>query len=249
MNSFLHLQFANHQTMANNYFKFKKFTIRQDKCAMKVGTDGVALGAWASVKDTLTILDIGTGTGLIALMLAQRCHALIHAIDIDEETCAQAKENISTSPFADQIRVWHNSFDTFTTSNPMKYDLIISNPPYFNRSLKNPDAKRAIARHTDTLSFTDIIEKGKKMLTPQGRIALIIPFEQEKDLIDSTEKHQMFIIRQTNVFPTQEAKPKRILVELASTTPTLLIKNNLIIEISRHQYTEVFKTLTKDFYL
>ena len=144
--------------MANPYFKFKQFTIWHDKCAMKVGTDGALLGAWAAPKEARNILDIGTGTGLVALMLAQRCQAFIDAIDIDADACLQAEENVARSPFADRIRVHCCALNDFHPSAPSHYDLIVSNPPYFHQALKCPDPKRNRARHTDTLSLEELFQ-------------------------------------------------------------------------------------------
>ena len=143
--------------MANPYFQFKKFTVWHDKCAMKVGTDGVLLGEWASTERCQRILDVGTGTGLIALMLAQRSTAILDAIDIDSDACLQAQENIAKSPFANRIQVYQTSLSEYMPDENIKYDLIVSNPPYFIDSLKCPDTKRNLARHTDTLSLPDLL--------------------------------------------------------------------------------------------
>ena len=165
--------------MANPYFQFKKFTIRHDKCAMKVGTDAVLLGAWADITACKNILDIGTGTGIIALMLAQRCFANIDAIDIDTDAYSQAKENVAASPFAERINVIHASCSEYTGSCAReKYDLIVSNPPYFINSLKCPDNKRSVARHTDSLSLFELIDDSCSLLSLSGRIALVLPYEQ-----------------------------------------------------------------------
>ncbi len=235
--------------MANDYFHFKKFTIRQDKCAMKVGTDGVLLGAWTSVTNCKTILDVGTGTGLIALMLAQRSKAQIDAIDIEQDAFVQASENVAASPFYEQIKICHQSFDDFTLIPDHTYDLIVCNPPFFFKSLNSPDNKRNIARHTEGFSYMDLIEKGKSLLNPKGRISLIIPFEQGKELVNFILNQQMSIIRQTDVYPTASSSPKRILVELSKDQSTPCLRDRLVIEESRHKYTLDFQLLTKDFYL
>ena len=155
-----------------NRFDFKQFSICQDQCAMKVGTDGVLLGAWAD--GGRRILDIGTGTGIIALMMAQRFpDAAIDAIEIDHDACRQAAGNIAATPFADRIRIHECPIQHFQPT--MRYDVIVSNPPYFINSMKNPDKKRATARHTDTLSPRDLFMAAEKMLDENGIFSIIIP--------------------------------------------------------------------------
>lgn len=238
--------------MANSFFQFKQFTVHQDRCAMKVGTDGVLLGAWTNIDNAARILDIGTGTGLIALMLAQRSTAKIDAVDIDKEAFIQAKENSKASPFAERIDVIHSSIEAFAVSHPMiSYDLIVSNPPYFISSLKSPDKQRTVARHTDSLSLNTLLEESCRLLNPEGRIALILPYDQEKTLLSLALSTGLRIIRTTTVYPTPESKPKRLLVELARTSSShkTIEADSLTIEISRHQYTPEYKELTKAFYL
>ena len=157
--------------MSNPFFQFKQFTIRHDKCAMKVGTDGVLLGAWAGTESCSRILDVGTGTGLIALMLAQRSKAVVDAIDIDADACLQAQENAESSLFAGRINVFHSDLVDFAQASTHLYDLIVSNPPYFVDSLKCPNLQRNTARHTDTLTLEDLLQYSRKLLAPQGRIA------------------------------------------------------------------------------
>lgn len=236
--------------MANPYFQFKKFTIYHDKCAMKVGTDAVLLGAWADTTHCRNILDIGTGTGIIALMLAQRSLAEIEAIDIDEEACVQAKENAAASSFAERIKVIHTSCAHFAASNKQKrYDLIVSNPPYFINSLKCPDNQRTVARHTDTLLLSDLIREAQTLLSPTGRIALILPYERLDEVRELTSINHLNICRQTDVISTPGAVPKRLLVELSATEENTKKRDTLTIEEARHQYTPEYIALTKAFYL
>jgi tRNA1Val (adenine37-N6)-methyltransferase len=235
--------------MANSFFKFKKFTVWHDKCAMKVGTDGVLLGAWTNINQSKTILDIGTGTGLIALMLAQRSMATIDAIDIDKEACLQAKENIALSPFNHRINIYNQPFNDFATNSNILYDLIVSNPPYFSNSLKCPEKKRNMARHNDSLLLTDLLNNSAKIVSPHGRIAIILPAEQEIELTNLCKTFSLYIIRKTYVLPIPNANPKRILVELSKDLPLQKNTSSLTIEISRHQYTTEFCALTKEFYL
>ncbi len=235
--------------MANNFFQFKQFTIFQALCTMKVGTDGVLLGAWTNVDHCQNILDIGTGTGLIALMLAQRnADANIKAIDINEECLHQAQQNVLGSPFSHQITVEKKSFSCYTKESEVKYDLIVSNPPYFQNSLKSPNQSRNYARHNDSLSFYEIISDGASLLTDFGRIALIVPHEFKQSLLEHAASVGLFVHRFTNVFPLSHKPAKRLLIELGK-EEIKYAEDNLTIELSRHQYTDEFISLTKAFYL
>lgn len=235
--------------MANPYFKFKKFTVWHDKCAMKVGTDAVLLGAWVSTDHCTSILDIGTGTGIIALMLAQRSMTDIDAIDIDADACRQAEENAASSPFAERIKVIHQSCAGFAAESRKSYDLIVSNPPYFVNSLKCPDGKRTVARHTDSLPLAELVSASRSLLSPSGRIALVLPFEQLDELEAIARQNDLHISRQTDVIPIPDAQPKRLLVELSAPVEGIKNRNTLTIEEARHQYTPEYIELTKEFYL
>lgn len=237
------------EKMANPYFKFKQFTVYHDQCAMKVGTDGVLLGAWCNLNGVQKVLDIGTGTGLIALMMAQRCNAQIDAIDIDESACIQAGLNVENSPFKNQISVHHAALSSFVKMQKETYDRIVSNPPYFINSLKCPDKQRNTARHTDTLSIPELLNSAATLLKQDGRFAIILPFDQKEILQGTANKAKLHLIRETTVYPTPEAEPKRILAEFGPTAVAEPIHSDLTIEIERHKYTEGYINLTKDFYL
>lgn len=239
--------------MPNNHFRFKQFTVWHDKCAMKVGTDGVLLGAWVAVADTQTqsqpfVLDIGTGTGLIALMIAQRSpDARIDAIDIDENACIQATENIEKSPFKNRINVIHQSFTDYSVEK--KYDLIVSNPPYFTNSLKSPDDKRSMARHNDSLPLKQLIKQAIPLLSENGRIALILPtsLSDELDFIIAT--HKLYIVRRTDIIPIEGAQPKRFLIEIGPNHTQSPAYDCLTLEIKGRKRTEQYQELANDFYL
>ena len=235
--------------MANPYFQFKKFTVWHEKCAMKVGTDGVLLGAWTNILNAHYVLDIGTGTGLIALMLAQRCGAVIDAIDIDKDACEQAKENVAASPFNKQIHVYHTPLAEYIPLEGRRYNLIVSNPPYFVNSLKCPDKKRQTARHTDTLPLSELLQKCRQLLTTDGRLALILPYEQKERLLELSQEAYFYLLRETDVCPTPKSQPKRVLVELAVQPVEHPQSNLLTIEQERHCYTEEFQAMVRDFYL
>ena len=163
-------------------FRFKQFSVRNDKSAMKVGTDGVLLGAWADVKAANSVLDIGTGTGLVALMMAQRCNANIDAIEIDADAFAEATLNFNESPWAERMKVIHDDFITFSKDCDLRYDVIVSNPPYFIDSLVCQEEKRKNARHTSSLSYENLIECAVKLLNDNGFICLITPSDVENHL-------------------------------------------------------------------
>lgn len=234
--------------MPTSFFKFKKFIIHHDKCAMKVGTDGVLLGAWATVSGKRKIVDIGTGSGLISLMLAQRSDAEIDAIDIDSSACLQATENIAGSVFNGRIRVYHTSLNEFAEKSNELYDLIVSNPPYFKASLLSPVHERNLARHNGSLSLQSLVEDSLKRLAPSGCLALILPYDQEAELNRIVADSNLYFNKKTYVRPTPEANYKRILVEIG-THNTECIREELTIEASRHKYTQEYTELTKDFYL
>ena len=235
--------------MSNNFFRFKQFTVFQDCCAMKVGTDGVLLGAWAEAYKRNNVLDVGTGTGLIALMIAQRnTNATIDAIDIDEGCVMQAKRNVFESPFSNRVDVQKSSFQDFAARNDNKYDLIVSNPPYFHNSLKSPNLHRNYARHTDSLSFYEIISEGVSLLTESGCISLILPYEFKTSVLMHAKTVGLFAKRITNVFPLPHKPAKRFLIEFGM-SDTECVEDNLIVELSRHKYTDEYNALTNEFYL
>ncbi len=215
---------------------------------MKVGTDGVLLGAWANVENTAQILDIGTGTGLIALMLAQRKqNAIIDALEIEENAYQQACENVVQSKWNNRISIFHTSLQEFESSK--KYDLIVSNPPFFSQSLKNRDNAKTAARHNDSLSPLELAQHSKRLLTPNGRIAVIYPMNEAQLFLKIAQKMGLYPRRITQVIPAISKQSKRTLVEIQQ-MPCDTIETELCIEKEqRHTYTDEYIDLTKDFYL
>lgn len=232
--------------MANTYFAFKRFVIRQEKCAMKVGTDGVLLGAWTDVSGARTILDVGVGTGLVALMLAQRSDADVYGLEIDGNAVEQARENAGMSPWKDRVRLMEGDFKAYCPG--IKFDLIVSNPPYFKNSLQSPDQKRNMARHDEGLSFYVLITKAAALLAPDGRLSLIVPAASEEELMELAAGAGLFPQRLTYVRPTALAGAKRLLVSFGF-CPQPCSADSLTIEVSRHVYTPEFMNLTGDYYL
>ena len=213
---------------------------------MKVGTDGVLLGAWTECPGSGYILDIGCGSGLIALMLAQRSKATIQAIDIDEGAYRQAAFNFEHSPFSNRLSVFHSAIQDFQTSQ--RFDLIISNPPFFSKSLKSPDNQRTAARHNDSLSLEELFFFARKLLTPQGRFCLIIPAKQSTITDSTANTFGFYPIRKTWVLPTPGSQAKRTLLEYALEQKAFS-ENQITIEIARHHYSDEFIQLTKEYYL
>ena len=233
--------------MPKPYFTFKQFTIYHDRCAMKVGTDGVLLGAWTNLQNANRILDVGTGTGLIALMLAQRTKdATITAIDIDADAVGQAQENVSDSPWKDRVEVTLQDICTYAPDG--LFDIIVSNPPYFVNSLKCPDGQRTTARHTDSLDANRLIGKVTELLAPEGRFSLILPADQTDELLRIAEEYGLYPSRITRVITRPGLPPKRVLVEFRKTTQ-ICEETELVVELDRHVYSEDYIALTKDFYL
>lgn len=236
--------------MANTFFRFKKFCIHHDKCAMKVGTDGVLVGICANLSNISSILDIGTGTGLISLMLAQRSADQINidAIDIDENAIIQANENILASPFSN-IYCTHSSLQDFSSDCDKKYDLIVSNPPYFSDSLQSPDKQRTLARHTESLNINDFFQHSSSLLSQNGRIFVIFPYLEKDLLIKAACQNNLYPSQVIRVYSTTtSSQPKRILVEF-SFEQQIITTKDLTIESDRHIYTSEFSDLAKDFYI
>ena len=220
---------------------------------MKVGTDGVLLGAWCAVDDFLdSILDIGSGTGLIALMLAQRTDAMtIDAVELDEQAYKQTVENFEQSDWGDRLFCYHSSFQDFAqemAEEEETYDLIVSNPPFYTDEFETANKSRNKARFTSSLSFKELIEGANHLLSPAGRFATIIPFKEEQTFLDLASESKWFLSRICRVKGTPTSEIKRSLLEF-SLEETELVEEELILEISRHNYTEEYKELTGDFYL
>ena len=231
-------------------FKFKQFTIYQDRCAMKIGTDGVLLGAWTNIfHSPESILDIGAGTGVIGLMMAQRCSAgSIDAIEIDEDAFEQCVENFEASPWTDRLFCYHASLDEFLDEVDDKYDLIISNPPFYSEEVSSGDSVRDQARQNSSLPFGLLLKGVSELLAESGIFALVTPFKEEKKVQEEALKFGLCPMRLMHVKGHPSSEVKRSFMEFQF-KKTDVLRSELTIEKSRHQYTEEYIELTRDFYL
>lgn len=235
--------------MSNQAFVFKQFKIYQDKCAMKVGTDAVLLGAWVNTANAKNILDIGTGTGIIALMLAQKSEATIDAIDIDNNAFEQVSENINESKWQQRIHPHHISLQQYAQRSEKKYDLIVSNPPYFVDSSKALEEARTNARHTDQLPFSDLLNGVLRLLHLEGAFYVILPTKESQLFREMAETHELYLTKLTRVITRADKPEKRLLMKFEFTQKTLE-EDSITIELDeRHSYTDQYKELTKDYYI
>jgi tRNA1Val (adenine37-N6)-methyltransferase len=232
-------------------FQFKQFSIKQNRCAMKIGTDGVLLGAWAPIENNpFSVLDIGTGTGIIALMLSQRSNAQqIDALEIDDEAYEQAVDNFENSPWSDRLFCFHAGLDEFVEEPEDEYDLIVSNPPFYTDDYKTENEQRDLARFADAMPFEDLVEAADLLLSENGVFAVIIPFKEEDNFIALAKEYELYPIKITRVKGTPTTEIKRSLLAFSRNETATVLTNELIIETARHVYTPEYIELTKDFYL
>ena len=231
-------------------FNFKQFTVNQDRCAMKIGTDSVLLGSWVSLNNNpFSVLDIGSGTGVLSLMLAQRSEAeIIDAIEIDDEAYEQCVENFEASSWADRLFCYHASLEEFTDEIEDKYDLIISNPPFYSEDYKSENSQRDLARFSEAMPFDHLIKGAAKLLSENGSFNVVIPYKEEGSFIEIAEKFNLYPNGILHVKGNPNSGIKRSLLSF-SFKKTMVKENVLIIETARHQYTKAYIDLTKDFYL
>ncbi len=232
-------------------FQFKNFFVEQDRCAMKIGTDGVLLGAWAPIANhPFSILDIGTGTGIIALMLAQRSAAQqIDALEIDEAAYEQATDNFENSPWNDRLFCFHAGLDEFIEEPEDEYDLIVSNPPFYSEDYKTENESRDLARFQDAMPFEQLLEAADLLLSEHGIFTVIIPFKEEENFIALANEFELYPLKITRVKGTPTTEIKRSLLAFSRNETTDLPIDELVIETARHVYTQEYIGLTKDFYL
>ena len=232
--------------MSNPYFDFKRFRIEQDRCSMKVGTDGVLLGAWFSMERGFSVLDVGTGTGLVAIMAAQRGAGSVTAVEIDPEAAQQATENAANSPWKDRISVQCADFAHFTAG--LTFDRIVCNPPYFRDSLRCPDAGRNTARHNDSLSYETLARCAASMLAPDGLLCVVLPFDAVGEFSKCAQAVGLNLCLETDVITAPGKQPKRSLLAYSKHC-TELHKDVLTICGSDGNETSDYINLVRDFYL
>jgi len=226
-------------------FRFKQFEIYQEQTAMKVGTDGVLLGAWTKVGGAKTILDVGCGTGLLSLMLAQKSNARITAVEIDQNAFEEAKLNISISPWSNQIELIHSDFEQFDTKN--KFDIIICNPPFFKG--KAEQSSRSTARQNTFLPFDLLILKSADLLTENGVLSLIVPFEHQSEILKLAEDVQLYVNEIVHVKGNKGAPIKRTLLRLSKDSKGDTKSGGITIEVERNRFTEKYTELLKPYLL
>jgi tRNA1Val (adenine37-N6)-methyltransferase len=232
-------------------FTFKQFSVNQNRCAMKIGTDGVLLGAWSPIPDNCySVLDIGTGTGIIALMMAQRSLAeQVDAIEIDENAFEQASDNFENSPWSDRLFCFHAGLDELIEEPEDEYDLIISNPPFYTENYKTEDVQRDLARFADAMPFEMLIEAADLLLSENGIFSVIIPFKEEEHFLALAKEFELYPIKITRVKGTPTSEIKRSLLAFQRNEIRNIEINELVIETMRHVYTAEYIGLTRDFYL
>lgn len=235
-------------TRSGTHFHFKQFSVRHDHATMKVGTDGVLLGAWTNPSNAKYILDIGTGSGIIALMLAQRTESdvLIDAVEVEAKDAAQASENISNSPWPAKVLVHHTPIQDFRSER--KYDLIVSNPPYFINSQEPPDKRRVEARHTILLSHEELLQSVSRLLSARGRFSVILPYTEGLYFIERAKLYNLSCSRQWS-FRTRKEKPiERWLLEF-SCSPKTTDRGEILLYDDANEWSKGYITLTQQFYL
>ena len=249
--------------MGSPYFRFKQFTVWHDRCAMKVGTDGVLLGAWAgpgrpgeiSGGSPQTVLDIGTGSGLVALMLAQRFpEAQVTGIDSDAEAAAQARENFTGSPWPQRLRAAHISLQEFcrgtaATAAARRFDLIVSNPPFYDTTLTNPDPLRTAARHTGGLTHEELLLLSAGLLSDTGVFSLIVPSESEKSILRLADRSRLHLHRLTRVYSKPSSRPRRILATFGKISEGPATEETVCLTDADGNRSEWYRKISEEFYL
>ncbi len=235
--------------MASAYFDFKQFRVYHDRCAQKVGTDGVVLGAWARVEGARRLLDIGTGSGLIALMVAQRVpDACVIGVDIDADAVGQARENVAASPFAERISIVHSDVRNYANHESLRFDHIICNPPFYTEDTLPPDSTRALARNASLLPFDELISAAKILLAPGGCFSVMLPIACRDSFTVLCEASGLHSVRECTVQTVIRKAPKRILITYSNMRVDVVEKESLILQTGNEK-SEAYKYLARDFYL
>jgi len=229
-------------------FRFKQFSVSDDKSAMKVGTDAVLLGVSTDICKAGTILDVGTGCGVIALILAQRSDVKIEAIDIDKSSIEDAMDNFNKSPWSGRLKAFHTSLQDYANESKFAYDLIVSNPPFFENSLESPDVKKKLSKHSDTLSHSELITSVARLLSPNGKFEVILPFTEREKFVNLALIENLFCSREILISPKMGKNPNRIILQFNREKSKRKILE-LMVRNQDNSFTEEYISLTKDFYL
>ncbi len=233
--------------MALEPFRFRQFEIAHEKSAHKVGTDGILLGAWADFQNPKTLLDVGSGSGLIALMLAQRFpEAQIFGIEKEQDSFKQSLENVTNSPFSERVQIFEGDFLGFDF--PLKFDGVVSNPPFYKNALSSKNEKRDGARHETSLPQFSLLEKALQLLNEDGKIALILPKTEGENLIRESEGLSIFLSRNTEIKPFENQLTNRLLLEF-SKKPAPLILGSLFLKNENNERSKSYREMTQEFYL
>jgi tRNA1Val (adenine37-N6)-methyltransferase len=229
-------------------FKFKQFSVDDDGCSMPVGTDAVLLGAIANCDSVKSILDIGTGSGIIALMLAQRSQANIDAIEIDESSFLKAKKNFHNSPWPERLTAIHSSFQDFSNKTTNTYDLIVSNPPFFSNSLKPHLERKRISKHDEQLNFIELISGVARLLKSHGKFTLILPYSEKDKIVQIAKTQNLHLLNIVDILPKATKKPNRAILEFGFIEPKQIKSNSFTLRSPDNAYSGKYKQITKDFH-
>lgn len=232
----------------NSFFQFKQFRIEQDECAMKVCTDSCVLGAYAPVADQTRILDIGTGTGILSLMMAQRSSAVIDAVEIVPDAARQATHNIASSPWGNRIQVVCSSIQEFSRSTNVLYDAIVSNPPYYSQSIRSGQKEKSMAWHDETLDFHQLLQSVVLLLEEKGIFILILPLEESERLEGTAAEYSLYPVERLDIYPNVQAKANRRITTF-SRSRSETVDKELILYEGHQQYTDQSKTLLSPYFL
>jgi tRNA1Val (adenine37-N6)-methyltransferase len=230
-------------------FRFKQFSVKDSNCAMKVGTDAVLLGSWVKIENAACILDIGTGSGIIAMMMAQRSNGLIEAVELDKGSFENAKFNFENCLWRERLKVYHLPFSAFAATAQTKYDLVVCNPPYYNNCLKSPSEKVNVSRHTTLLTHNELIAGSKELLISTGKLTVILPTSEFQAFLELATMHQLYCSKKCLIFPKPDKPYHRVLAEFGLQRPVNIESSEITIRDGNEKYHPDYINLTKDFYI
>jgi len=228
-------------------FHLKQFSLSHHQSTMKVGTDSLLLGIWVSINDAALILDVGAGSGILALLAAARSKAIVDAVELDEASFKEAFQNFSNVPFNNRMNAIHDDFNYFATNSDQKYDLIISNPPFFINDMRSKEQKRNNARHGDRLNYEGLCKGTSALLNKDGRFCLVLPYEESKIFIQIAAKYNLYVNRQLLIVPKRGLQPNRINLELSTRITPDILSDEFIIRESDYRFTEQYILFFKDY--